>query len=492
MMTIYIALLGIVPVILTLFVLLPPRKAALYGLVIGYLFMPVVAINVVGLPSYDKVTAVAWAVLLGMLLLDDTGAIYRLRPRWIDLPMAALCIVPFFSAVLNGDTVYDGATAVFDMTSHWGLPYLIGRAYVRDARGMRDLTTVMIVGALLYVPLAWYEMRMSPQLHRMLYSFTPGAFDMTKRWGGWRPLIFMRHGIAVATWLTAGALAAYWLWLTGSKQRVMGLPMAAAAAILTLTTLACRSTQAWGLLALGMLSLTLVKTTRWSGWAVLLVLIPILYMSTRGLGIVSNDSIVAPTAALVGETRASSLEFRLSYEKQLVDRAWERPIYGWGGFGRSLLKTDSSGTADGLNIVDGLWVLFFGKYGMVGLFGLMGALIMPLVALWWRVPARFWTHATVAPAVVVGVIVALWAVDNLLNAMHNPVFLLAAGALASCYDRLVVRQRRLAASAHRRRVRVQSVARKGLAAPPGQGALPPPGPRQTRRRALPRAARASL
>ena len=48
-----------------------------------------------------------------------------------------------------------------------------------------------------------------------------------------------------------------------------------------------------------------------------------------------------------------------------------------------------------------------------------------------RIPSPYWNHPGAAPAVFCAIVVALWAVDNLVNDMFNPVFMLMVGGLSA-------------------------------------------------------------
>ena len=61
---------------------------------------------------------------------------------------------------------------------------------------------MFVLGGLIYVPLCLFEVRMSPQLHNMVYGFAQHSFGQTVRGGGWRPMVFMQHGLAVGLFMS--------------------------------------------------------------------------------------------------------------------------------------------------------------------------------------------------------------------------------------------------------------------------------------------------
>ncbi len=97
--------------------------------------------------------------------------------------------------------------------------------FLSDLTGLRTIALGVFLGGLSYVPLCLYEIRMSPQLHRILYGFHQHEFVQTLRWGGFRPMVFMNHGLALGLWMTLACLSGYWLWRTGTKKRLWGVPM---------------------------------------------------------------------------------------------------------------------------------------------------------------------------------------------------------------------------------------------------------------------------
>ena len=70
------------------------------------------------------------------------------------------------------------------------------------------------------------------------------------------------------------------------------------------------------------------------------------------------------TVAEIPKERADSLQYRINAESMLLQRAKQKPIFGWGGWGRNRV-TDEHGRD--LVATDGLWIIFIGSYGIFGL-----------------------------------------------------------------------------------------------------------------------------
>src|SRR5690606_24521888 len=181
----------------------------------GWLFLPMAGYEFAGMPGFGKIEAASYGALIGVLLFDSSR-LGRFRLSWIDLPMIMWCLVPMASSVTNGLGAYDGASAVWSQSVMWGVPYLIGRLYFSDLEGLQVLAKAMVVGGLLYVPLCLLEIRMSPRLHIWVYGFHQHVWRQSHAFGGWRPTVFMQHGLAVGMWMTVVSLLAIWLWWSGA------------------------------------------------------------------------------------------------------------------------------------------------------------------------------------------------------------------------------------------------------------------------------------
>jgi hypothetical protein len=422
----YFVLFTLPLVIFSLFCTLPPRRAVIYSYIWGWFFLPFGGIAVHGLSEYSKLSITPLCVLFCAICFH-TDRILALRPRIWDVPMFVLFICPFLSSLHNDLGVYDGFNASLSQFYFWAGAYIIGRIYFTDLESLSDLAFGFILGGLLYVPLCLYEVRMSPQLHAKLYGFSQHQFAQTIRLGGYRPSVFMQHGIALGVWMISTALVAWWLWICGTFRFRWRLPAAAWVVVLFVTVVLCRALEAAVLMLIGMAVLFAVKKIRPLGQlgVLLLVLTPPVYTFVRAEHLWSGAAMVQ-LSQMISADRAHSLAFRLHNEDLLLVRAMQSPIYGWGGWDRSM-ATDENGRA--IAVPDQYWMIALGKTGLIGLISLQAALLLPIVVLLKRVPLRYWSNPAAAPAAVLAVIVALHMWDCLLNAMVNPMFMLACGGI---------------------------------------------------------------
>jgi hypothetical protein len=83
--------------------------------------------------------------------------------------------------------------------------------------------------------------------------------------------------------------------------------------------------------------------------------------------------------AQFGDERAHSLMFRFENEALTLDRAMERPWFGWGSYCRACLFEPWSGAMT--SVRDGAWIIQLGDLGIVGFIGKFGLLLFPLLTL---------------------------------------------------------------------------------------------------------------
>jgi hypothetical protein len=437
-----LVLLAWIAVAPVLFLRLPPRRAVIALFVLGVLFLPEVQFisPVPGMPAplsvpgfkLTKVNAISYAALFASLALDFRRW-ESFRPRWFDVPMALWCVCPLFSSLANELGVYDGVAQALDLTWTWGVPYLLGRLYLGTPEGFRELAVVVVLGALVYVPFCLYEMRMSPQLHRFVYGYAQHEFLQTLRYGGYRPMVFMPHGLAVSLWMVAATLLAFWLWWTGAVPGLTTglvrrpIPMLGVALVLLATCVLCKSTGALVLGAAGGGVLVLMRRAWLPAAAAALLAVAPLYIGARATGTWTGQDLVEWVKDNLDEGRAQSLEFRFTNENLLAEKALERPVFGWGGWARSHVYDEDG---KDITVADGVWIIALADRGLFGMTALYLALLLP--------PARFLLFSSrdllsaraLAPAAVGAVLLALFTIDSLLNAGTNPVFMLMAGGLA--------------------------------------------------------------
>lgn len=420
---VHIAMLGFIPLVLGLFLTIPPRRAIIAGYLIGWLFLPVYGYHLPGIPDYSKTSAVEYALLL-CIVLFDFGRLMRFRPRWFDVPVIVMVVGAFLTSVVNGLGAYDGMSQALNTATMWGMPYLVGRLYFSDMDGARELAIGIVIGAVIYVPLCLWEIRMSPQLHAWVYGFSPQNALEWARYGGYRPLVFMGSSLMTAMWITTAMLVAFWLWTTRSVRSIMGWPILWLLGALTLTSLLTHAAGAMLLSIFGGGALYFGRMLRTPLLLIALMAAPPIYMTARLAGW-SGEDLIDVASATLGPARAESLGYRMKNENLLSAHALDQPVLGWGGWGRNRVYDE---TGKDISVTDGLWIIELGEFGIVGLVSVYLMILLPPALVLWRFRGRLWTAAA-APVMVLATLLILHGMDDVLNAMVNPIFILAMGGL---------------------------------------------------------------
>ena len=421
-------LLAWIPVVLMLFAVLRARSAVLWSFVVGWLFLPMADNDLPGLPDFDKLAATSVAALLGVLVFDHRSLL-RYRPSWADLPLLAWCFVPMLTSIFNDLGPYDGLSASWGHVVRWGIPIFLGRIYFNDFASLREVAIAIVVGGVLYVPLCWIEIQLSPQLHTWIYGYFQHNFRQTMRYGGFRPVVFLQNGLAVAALMSVSATMTFWLWRCRSIRGVRPSSLGWLFLLLAVTTVFCKSANGVVLMVLGLVTYAAVQLIppRW-------VLIPLLlavptYMVTRATGVLPAHVLV-DLATPVDVERAGSLRARLEQEDLFSKHTWQRPLFGWGGWKRNF-PTDEFTGEQLTRGVDSFWIIALSKNGIVGLMlATLTLLIGPAMFLI-RCPQREWFSYEVGPATALTVCIILYVIDNLFNGLVNLVFFLPMGGLIS-------------------------------------------------------------
>jgi tetratricopeptide (TPR) repeat protein len=469
-----IALFGWIPMILVLFSALPPRRAVLASFILAWLFLPYAGYDLPGLPDYTKRSATSLGVLLGTALFRMDWLL-AVRPRWFDLPIATWCLCPIASSLTNELGIYDGLASSFDYFVSWGLPYLIGRVYFDRLEHIREMAVAIVMGGLIYIPLCAWEMKMSPNIHKIIYVIDPGGWQEVS-YGGYRPKVFMSCGLELAMWMGSTATAGVWLWASGALKQIRGWPFGVPMAALVLTAILCRVTGPWVLMFLGISLWFSLKWTRSRLPILVLFLVPSAYILIRASHLWSGQEAVHMVEAVLNQRRAESLAFRMKNEDMLVGKAIERPIFGWGGWSRARVFDEDTGKD--LTITDGMWVIALGNNGLVGLCSFYASLLLPMVLLYRRFPPHAWLSPVLAPACALAVLDNMYAIDCIANAMPNPIFFLAAGAVTGVIGAIDPRRVSLAAPGHADPLEGPRGHADALHAPSGAGRPVHPDPRE--------------
>lgn len=436
--TVSIALLGWPLIALVLFAVLPPRRAVLATYLGGWMFLPQFSpFAIEGLPEYDKFAAAALSALLGTVIFAP-HVFKRFRFSVYDLPMLIWLICPVFSAITNdvGGSVsrsaYGGMTMVVTQVMTWGVPYFMGRCYFHDFDGLHELARGVFVAGLVYMPLCLIEVRFAPRLHLLVYGAHAHSFVQTLRMGGFRPTVFMQHGLMVGLFMSGATSIGFWLWLTGRMKVLWGVPAVVWVLLMVVTTVLCKSAGAMALLAMALAVMASIFYLNLRVGVIVLLVISPLYIVTRSVNVWTGDEVVSVAEDLFGEQRAGSLSGRMRNEDIFNKKAAERPWFGWSGWQRFHATNDVGRT---LGTPDGMWIIARGQFGAVGLASMWAVLLIPPIVLLLRYPGAVWPKQAMAPTIGLTIFLLIFTVDCLMNAMIGPVYAIAAGGLIAVLPR---------------------------------------------------------
>lgn len=406
---------------------IPVRKVILFSIIAGNLFLPSTAIALPGFPNYTKLLAAGLGALLPAFFFA-APKLLTWRPKPLDLFFVGFLIAPAISSLINGLGPYDATSTLVNRFLEWGVAYWLGRTLFTDLAGLRDLCVAVVASAIAYAPLCLYEIVMSPQLSRIVYGFFPESSDwiMTKRMGGWRPQVFMAHGLALAAWMAAAALVAWILWRSKSITTIWGIPMGMIALGLVVLTIMLRSTGAV-ILLLGLIGAAeFIQTSRLRPLLLVMIVLPMGYIALRTFGWEGAELVEA--TSFLGEERAGSLSMRLENDTIIAEKAMQRPVFGWGGWGRWRVFDDFG---NDITVSDSWWAILLGTTGVFGLLCTYATFVAPLVSL-----SRHKTRTRIfagplGAAWGIGFGVLLFVLDTLANAMPNTSFMIMSAVLVS-------------------------------------------------------------
>lgn len=448
----YIVLFGWPLVVVILFRRLPLPAALAWSVVAGYLLLPLRAgFDLPLLPTVGKTLVLSLSAGVMCLIAlrgrgtNGPGPVPPLEiRRGQTLYMALLGLLvasPFLTVLQNAEAIFIGDRVLpgirpYDAFSIISgllvalLPFLLGRRFLADADSQRILLRVLVLACLAYSVLILYEVRMSPQLNRMLYGFFPHSFAQHIRGDGFRPLVFMSHGLWLAIFVATGTLSALALWRDGTPRATRQRWLLAGLYLLVVLVL-CRSLGALALtLLFAPLMLFAPRKTQLLLAAVVAGIV-LIYPMMRGADLVPVDTIYR-AAERINPARAGSFQTRLVNEDRLLAHAQRKPLAGWGSWGRNRVYNE-----DGRDITttDGYWIIVVSTFGWLGYIAQFGLLTVPLLMLGLQRNRLDLSFATSGLALILGV----GLIDLIPNATISPVLWLMAGSMMGRFQTATTR-----------------------------------------------------
>ncbi len=423
----------------------PPAKAAALLLLLPLMFLPQrVYFKPPGLPPFGKnEIAILW-IFIGVLWFHRRRLKEVQLSNWIKLSMFLLIGGAVVTVLANSDPVsqgvkylaghrpYDAVHRIVQITLRSVVPFVLGAAMFNGSKDLRILLRIFVGAALVYSLFVLVEVRLSPQFHNWVYGFFPHTFRQMMRAGGFRSSVFMSHALTVSMFLMTGILGA--ATLHKAKMKVFGIRAIWAVPYLMLVVLLNKTTGAFVYSLVGVPLILFATPKTQFRVATALAIIVLLYPVMRSADLVPVEDIKEFALAQFGEERAESLTTRFDNEEVLLERAKERPLFGWGGYGRPGIYHPRYGKQ--LSVADGEWVITIGSSGLVGFLGKFLLLLLPifLVSAQMRyLPSQSDRRLLSGLAVIVGIS----AFDLVPNSASHYMTLVFSGALVGCSTGMV-------------------------------------------------------
>ena len=428
-------------VTLIMYLRMPVRSAVIWSILAGYMLLPAaMSLDLPGLPGLGKQTIPS---LFGYIYASFMlGRMIPLFPQSTAgrVFVGFLLAGPFLTVLTNGDPIhlngktlpglrlYDAASMAVGQLGFL-FTWSLGREFLRDSAALRQLAYALVIAFLWYSLPMLYEVRMSPQLHIRIYGFFQHDFAQMMRQGGFRPIVFLEHGLWIAVLTAMSAMLAVVIGRDAPPER--RTRWYGAAAYLMILLVLSKSLAALLYAALLIPVLMFLDGRRIAQVAMLLGVLVLSYPVVRTLDVFPTDQLLE-LASRVSVERAQSLQFRFENEDALLARAMERPLFGWGGWERSFIHDPATGET--ISTTDGLWVIAMGYSGFTGFIAQFGLLALPIFML----GSAYRAAGREVPVFAAGfaVVLAVNLIDLLPNATISPVTWLFSGAMLGCLESL--------------------------------------------------------
>jgi len=426
------------------------QVATLWTIIGGFMLLPVkTSIDLPMIPSIGKESLPVISSLIGVLWVKNQKIYFTKNMGKLKFLVLLLIIVPFISATLNADVfhvggqffkglnLYDGLASMVNQTIPI-MAFFIGKRFFRTYQHQLLMFKFLSLACLVYSVPILFEIRMSPQLHAWIYGYFPHSFGQQIRFGGFRPVVFMGHGLLVSFFVAIVLITSVALWRTNIKVR--GFIPAYVSYYLLFILLLCKSVGPFMYGIFGFIVVKILKPKVQLKIAVIMVSIVMVYPVMSILNVFPHETLVN-VAESVSPERAQSLEFRFNNESKLLAKAEERIFFGWGGWGRNRVYDQETGRD--ISVTDGRWILTLGQFGLLGFiaeFGLLAITVFRAKKSSKLLHNKSEQILLAAHSLLIGVIM----VDQLINASLAPWLWLLVGVLFGRSEDIITSHKKLA------------------------------------------------
>jgi len=318
---------------------------------------------------------------------------YMLRKRVKLLPNLGLVkgllfvyiLSPFVTALLNTDPIVAGPFFIKGIESYDALsavirqmifiiPFVLGMNFFAGASDHDELLRFLVVAGIFYSFPMLLEVRLSPQLHRLVYGFFPHSFAQQIRNGGFRPVVFLGHGLWVAFFTMSTVVASSILWKM--RRSVIGFRPGVILIYLSVVLFFCKSMASMIYAIFAVPVIYFIRPAKQVNLSKFIVVFVVLFPLLRIADYFPGNEI-ASMVAEYNQQRAESLQYRIDNEDMLLDHARERLFFGWGTWGRNRVYDEQTGKD--LSVTDGRWIIVMGEHGLIGYLAEFGLLALSVI-----------------------------------------------------------------------------------------------------------------
>ena len=406
--------------------------ATFWTIVGGHLFLPIgFEIDFPLIPVFDKRTVPTIMAYIGCKYISKIP-ITLLPPAGLE---RKLMLLLFFGAI---GTVMSNRDAIVEVDRYLPglgyydifsvimaqfillLPITLGLQIIKTSEDQIKLFKLLVAAGLIYSIFIIFELRMSPQLHKWVYGYFPYMWGQHERYGGFRPVVFLGHGLWVSIFIVTVLSSA--LTLSKIKLKLAKQPNVIVLGYLFLLLIFAKG---FGAIILGIVvffAITFLSVQLSNRLALLITLVAVTYPLLCVFNLFPHDYLVE-NIQLIDSAQAGSLQFRFGHEAALLDRALEKIVFGWGAWGRNRLPD---------SVVDGYWISVIGMYGTIGFLAIFGLMLSGIL----RASAVFKTLTKNRDKVLMtghAMLVSVLILDQIPNHSENPLFWFLIGSLAGRY-----------------------------------------------------------
>lgn len=336
--------------------------------IISYMFLPAnYEINIQGFPALNKGTATVISLLVYFIFVKGNLKFFNVG-SFSKFVFLLFLLSPLLTAITNterylhlpGMSLYDGVSLIANNFLVI-FPFFIAFKYFKDFDSQLKFFKLLLFFMLIYSMLILIEIRFSPQLHRIFYGFHPHYFIQQVREGGYRAVVFLGHGLLVALLVSIALLTSVLFYKM--KRKIFGYNSIYFIIFFLLILFFSKSYGALAFGLFGMFVILLFKPAFIFYIAFLSAVVFLLYPFLSVSGLFPHQSIV-DMASSINYDRGQSLAFRFYHESTLLHHAMDKPLFGWGSWGRNRIYDPV--TFRDLSVTDGRWIIVLGTRGLVG------------------------------------------------------------------------------------------------------------------------------